>query len=78
MSGKMKYDPIGIYAIWDKTAQKVVSIGGFSNDETALMNIRKQMEKTGLTGEDISLYRLATVDGYNALDVQTDTEMLEL
>lgn len=75
---RKKYDPINIYALYDRTAMKVISIMSFTNDQTAVLNVKKQLEKTGLTTDEISLYRLAVVDGYNPLDVITDTDLIEI
>ena len=75
---RMKYDPINIYALYDRTACKVITIMSYVNDETAKLNVRKQMEQSGITPDEVSLYRLATVDGYNPLDIITDTDLVEL
>lgn len=75
---RKKYDPINIYALYDRTACKVITIMSFTNDQTAVLNVKKQMEQAGLTADEVSLYRLATVDGYNPLDVVTDTDLIEI
>lgn len=75
---RKKYDPINIYALYDRTAMKVISIMSFTNDQTAVLNVKKQLEKSGLTTDEISLYRLAVVDGYNPLDVIRETDLVEI
>lgn len=75
---RKKYDPINIYALYDRTAMKVISIMSFTNDQTAVLNVKKQMEKSGITADEVSLYRLAVVDGYNPLDVITDTDLVNI
>lgn len=75
---RKKYDPINIYALYDRTAMKVITIMSFTNDQTAIVNVKKQMEQAGITADEVNLYRLATVDGYNPLDVITDTDLVEI
>lgn len=75
---RAKYDPINIYALYDRTACKVITIMSYTNDQTAILNVKKQMEQAGITTDEVNLYRLATVDGYNPLDVATDTDLIEI
>lgn len=75
---RKKYDPINIYALYDRTAMKVITIMSYTNDQTAVLNVKKQMEKSGITTDEVNLYRLAVVDGYNPLDVITDTDLVDI
>ena len=75
---RKKYDPINIYALYDRTAMKVITIMSYTNDQTAVLNVKKQLENAGLTADEVSLYRLAVVDGYNPLDVITDTDLVDI
>lgn len=75
---RKKYDPINIYALYDRTAGKIISTMSFTNDETAKLNVKKHMEKAGITTDEVNLYRLAVVDGYNPLDVITDTDLIDI
>lgn len=75
---RKKYDPINIYALYDRTAMKVITIMSYTNDQTAVLNVKKQMEKSGITTNEVNLYRLAVVDGYNPLDVITDTDLIDI
>ena len=57
---------------------KVITIMSYTNDQTAVLNVKKQMEKSGITTNEVNLYRLAVVDGYNPLDVITDTDLIDI
>ena len=75
---RQKYDPLNIYAIFDRTAKKVVNIVSFANDDTCLLNVRRSMEQSGITSDDLSVFRLCVVDSFNPYDLEKDMEQLEL
>lgn len=75
---RQKYDPLYIYAIFDRTAKKVINIVSFANDDTCLLNIRRSMEQSGITPDELSVFRLCVVDSFNPYDLIKDMEQLEL
>ena len=75
---RQKYDPLNIYAIFDRTAKKIINIVSFANDETCILNVRRSMEQSGITPEEISVFRLCVVDSFNPYDLEKDMEQLDL